>query len=266
MTIEHIRGTRPWHFVLLFPVLWNLGSKEHSPACLPDWPFSSGIKAPCGDSPAQVQTINPAARIPPPQPKCGIWSAFIEREKNLLKKKKKETWRKGGIPQFWSWVSCGGCVTKLFISWGITKFFFQNAFIQLRSCFFTALGFPAVNWWVIFVSSPPLQNGFPVCLFFDALSILPFLLSQEGSLINSEFVITPTMTKTFFFFFTFVLLGRNCCLEQSLVKAYSNSFRGVHFHETNTLITKKKSLSSQYFFRTLSGSTFLAWVTVWICK
>lgn len=45
--------------MLLFPMLWNLGSSEHSPASLPDCPFSSGIKAPCGDSPAQVQTINP---------------------------------------------------------------------------------------------------------------------------------------------------------------------------------------------------------------
>lgn len=27
VTLEHIGGTRPWHFVLLFPVWWNLGSR-----------------------------------------------------------------------------------------------------------------------------------------------------------------------------------------------------------------------------------------------
>ena len=35
-------------------------------------PFSSGKKAPYGNSPVRVQTINPVVMIPPLPPNCGI--------------------------------------------------------------------------------------------------------------------------------------------------------------------------------------------------
>lgn len=111
-----------------------------------------------------------------------------------------------------------------------------SVLVCLHIDWFSLLWVFLVGQWITSLSSSHSRRIFPLCVFFDASSTLPLLLSQQESLVNPEFVITPTMMS---FFFNLFLLGRKSWLEQLFVKAYSNSFSGAYLHETNMLITKK---------------------------
>lgn len=189
---------------------------------------------------------------------------FIKREKNLLKK---ETQRKGESPQFWLWVSNGDCVTKSIFQ-RITRFFFPNEFVELRSsrfcsfnlptCWFifTVLGFPAVSWLVDNLSFQlALQDGiFPfVCFCMLGLRVHFFYRDRKVSLIQNPWSLQQWNN----FFFNLCALREKVLAEQFLVKAYSSSSRGAYLHETNMWITKMKPLVNICFSRTLSGSILI---------
>lgn len=83
-TQAHTEGAKPGNFMLLWPVLQNLGTSEHFFMTLSHQPLCPGVRALYGHSPAQVQMANPAVTIPPLNQKMECDVSFIKWEKNVL--------------------------------------------------------------------------------------------------------------------------------------------------------------------------------------